>query len=184
MRGARLAVLGVAMAAVLGMVALSMPGGDPVALEGPPLSLNSVSGPAVSGMSMVPLQSLAKKPAKYYSKADRDYWVTTKGDLVYVQKRGAPIVTIVNTKTNDVKHLRVDGKERFAPVKTPTAVNSGDSHSYFPGWWPSPHQKRGDGITESRRRANYRRHLENFKRYMGMGAKGLAGESVVHAAQR
>ena len=106
MKGARLAVLGVAMAAVMVLVALRTPDNDPVAMEGPPLSLNS--GRAVSGLKMVPMQSLAKKPK---------YWVTHRGDLVYVQKRGAPLVSIVNIKTNDVKHIRVDGKV------CPTALN-------------------------------------------------------------
>ena len=172
MRAVRYSVAGVAISVALGFLALSSNTPLPFVLEGPPLPLTAMSGQ--TGLRTVPLQELAK--------ADEDqYWVSEKGDMTYVQKRGAPIVTIINRKTKDVKHIRVDGRERFQP---PNAINSGDPHSYYFGWQPSPHQYHGDGVTESPGQANFRRHLENFKRYMGIGAKGLAGESVVHAAQR
>eukprot|EP00960_Hanusia_phi_P009174 264921-Hanusia_phi.AAC.1 len=60
-------------------------------------------------------------------------------------------------------------------------VNSGDPHTYFPGWKQSPSTAHGslDGVTESPSSADFRRHYSNFLRYLGSD-----GEDADEAAIR
>ncbi|EKX44528.1 hypothetical protein GUITHDRAFT_152987 [Guillardia theta CCMP2712] len=63
------------------------------------------------------------------------------------------------------KHFQFEDED--SDVLTP--VNSGDPHTYFPGWKQSPSTTHGrlDGVTESPRSADFRRHYSNFLRYLG-----------------
>jgi len=75
-----------------------------------------------------------------------------------------------NMSTMGLNGEIMDGAGTLETARPPH--NSGDPHSYLPGWKPSRPRVRSDldSVTESPGQSNFRRHFDNwFQRYLGMG---------------